>query len=32
MITEGSENATRGGDWEPIKIPTRNLAYIPNQT
>jgi hypothetical protein len=21
-----------GGEWEPIKIPHRNLAYIPNQT
>jgi hypothetical protein len=21
-----------GGEWEPIKIPHKNLAYIPNQT
>jgi hypothetical protein len=20
-----------GGEWEPIKIPHRNLAYVPNQ-
>jgi hypothetical protein len=26
---EGPEKATRGGEWEPIKIPHRNLAYIP---
>jgi hypothetical protein len=29
---EGSEKATRGGEWEPIKIPPRNSAYIPNRT
>jgi hypothetical protein len=28
---EGSKKATRGGEWEPIKIPRRNLAYILNQ-
>jgi hypothetical protein len=22
----------RGGEWEPIKIPQRNLAYIPKST
>jgi hypothetical protein len=26
---EGPEKATRGGEWEPIKIPRGNLAYIP---
>jgi hypothetical protein len=28
--SEGPEKATRGGggEWEPIKIPCRNLAYI----
>jgi hypothetical protein len=26
---EGPEKATRWGEWEPIKIPHRNLAYIP---
>jgi hypothetical protein len=25
---EGPENATRGGEWEPIKIHQKNLAYI----
>jgi hypothetical protein len=20
------------GEWEPIKIPHRNLTYVPNQT
>jgi hypothetical protein len=29
---EGPEKATRGGEWETIKIPRRNLAYIPNWT
>jgi hypothetical protein len=31
---EGPEKATRGGggEWEPIKIPCRNLAYIPKST
>jgi hypothetical protein len=30
---EGPEKATRGGgEWEPIKIPRRNLAYIPKMT
>jgi hypothetical protein len=31
---EGPEKATRGGggEWEPIKIPRRNLAYIPKST
>jgi hypothetical protein len=32
--TEGPEKATRGreGEWEPIKIPRRNLSYIPEST
>jgi hypothetical protein len=30
--TEGLEKATRGGEWESIKITHRNLAYIPNRT
>jgi hypothetical protein len=25
---ERSEKAIRGGEWEPIKIPRENLAYI----
>jgi hypothetical protein len=29
---DGLENATRGGEWEPIKIPRGNLAYIPKST
>jgi hypothetical protein len=29
---EGPKKATRGGEWEPIKISLRNLAYIPNST
>jgi hypothetical protein len=29
---EGLEKATRGGEWEPIKIPRVNLAYIPKST
>jgi hypothetical protein len=29
---EGSKKATRGGEWEPIKISYRNLVYIPNRT
>jgi hypothetical protein len=32
VVIEGPEKATRGGEWEPIKIPHRNLAYIPNRT
>jgi hypothetical protein len=33
-IIEGPEKATRGGggEWEPIKIPHRNLAYVPKTT
>jgi hypothetical protein len=31
-IVEGSKMATRGGEWEPIKIPQRNLAYVPKST
>jgi hypothetical protein len=26
------ESDQRGGEWEPIKIPHRNLAYIPKST
>jgi hypothetical protein len=31
---EGSEKAIRGrkGEWEPIKLPRRNLAYVLNIT
>jgi hypothetical protein len=29
---EGPEKVTRWGEWEPIKIPLRNVAYIPNST
>jgi hypothetical protein len=29
VVSEGPEKATRGGEWEPIKIPLGNLAYIP---
>jgi hypothetical protein len=31
LVVEGPEKATRGGgvEWEPIKIPRRNLVYIP---
>jgi hypothetical protein len=30
---EGPEKATRGeGEWEPIKIPQRNFAYVPKLT
>jgi hypothetical protein len=33
QIFKGLEKATRGGgEWEPIKIPCRNLAYIPKLT
>jgi hypothetical protein len=32
MVAEGSEKVTRrGGEWESIKIPHGNLAYIPNR-
>jgi hypothetical protein len=31
-ITAGPEKVTRGGEWELIKIPRRNLAYIPKST
>jgi hypothetical protein len=28
---EGPEKATKcGGEWDPIKIPQRNLAYVPS--
>jgi hypothetical protein len=32
-LVEGLEKATRGGggEWEPIKIPHRNLAYVQNK-
>jgi hypothetical protein len=29
---EGPEKTTRGGEWEPIKIPRRNSVYISNPT
>jgi hypothetical protein len=29
---EGPEKVTRGGEWEPNKIPRRNLTYIPKST
>jgi hypothetical protein len=29
---EGSEKATREGEWVPIKISRENLAYVPKQT
>jgi hypothetical protein len=28
-VSEGLEKVTRGGEWEPIKIPRENLAYVP---
>jgi hypothetical protein len=31
-LVEGLEKATRGGgEWEPIKIPQRNMAYVQNR-
>jgi hypothetical protein len=27
---EGLEKATRGGEWEPIKILMQELAYVPS--
>jgi hypothetical protein len=27
---EGSEKATRGGEWEPIKILMQELAHVPS--
>jgi hypothetical protein len=32
ICIEGPEKTTRGGEWEPIKIPHRNFTYITNQT
>jgi hypothetical protein len=29
---EGPKRRPEGGEWEPIKIPYRNLAYIPKPT
>jgi hypothetical protein len=29
---EGPKRRPEGGEWEPIKIPHRNLAYIPKPT
>jgi hypothetical protein len=29
---EGQEKVTRGGEWESIKIPRGDLAYIPNRS
>jgi hypothetical protein len=31
-VAEGPEKTTRGGEWDPIKIPYQNLAYIPKST
>jgi hypothetical protein len=30
--SEGPEKVTRGDEWEPIKTPLRNLAYIAEST
>jgi hypothetical protein len=30
MYCEGLEKATRGGEWEPIKILMQELAYVPS--
>jgi hypothetical protein len=29
---EGPKRRPEGGEWEPIKIPQMNLAYIPEPT
>jgi hypothetical protein len=29
---EGPKRRPEGGEWEPIKIPHRNLAYVPKST
>jgi hypothetical protein len=32
LDTKGQEKATRGGEWEPIKISRGNLTYVLNLT
>jgi hypothetical protein len=32
LVAEGPEKATRGGEWEPIKILHRNLVYVLKST
>jgi hypothetical protein len=32
ITCEGLEKAIRGGEWKSIKIPHRNLTYIPKST
>jgi hypothetical protein len=32
LILKDRRRRPEGGEWEPIKIPRRNLAYIPNRT
>jgi hypothetical protein len=32
IFSKGLEKVTRGGEWEPIKIPRGNLAYILKST
>jgi hypothetical protein len=32
MRSEGLDKATRGGEWEPIKIPRGNSAYVADLT
>jgi hypothetical protein len=29
---EEPDKATRGGEWEQLKIPRGNLGYVPNRT
>jgi hypothetical protein len=31
-LFEGPDKAIKGGEWDPIKIPQVNFAYVPNQT
>jgi hypothetical protein len=31
-VAEGPEKTIRGGEWESIKLPYRNLAYILKST
>jgi hypothetical protein len=31
-MIEGPEEVTRGGEWEPIKIPRGYLPYVPKST
>jgi hypothetical protein len=32
VLVKVRRRRTEGGEWETIKIPRRNLAYIPNRT